>query len=340
MRISSDQLKQAFSKGIASSYLVSGDEPLLVDEAADAIRAAARAAGYADRSVYFIDKSFAWDDLRQASQSLSLFADRRLFELRMPTGKPDKGAAALFDLVTRPPPDLVCLVITNKLDKKTSDAPWVQAIVKHGVWLPVWPVETAALPGWLRTRARSLNIDMEPDAAQLIVDRVEGNLLAAKQELEKLALLANGARISADLVLRSVGDSARYDVFQLGMAAAGGDGERALRILLGLKSEGVEPTLILWALTRELRGLYQARERNRLRSNHRGTGWNQAATPTPQALARLSRLPLVGLLRQAHLADRVIKGLAGGDAWSAITGLTAGLAGALQASAESGRVSV
>jgi DNA polymerase-3 subunit delta len=340
MRLSSDQLKQAFSKGIASSYLVSGDEPLLVDEAADAIRAAARAAGYADRSVFFIDKSFAWDDLRQASQSLSLFADRRLFELRMPTGKPDKGAAVLLDLVTRPPPDLVCLVITDKMDKKTSDAPWVRALEKQGVWLPVWPVETAALPGWLRTRAKSLNVEMEPEAAQLIVDRVEGNLLAAKQELEKLALLANGARISADLVLRSVGDSARYDVFQLGIAAAAGDGERALRILLGLKSEGVEPTLILWALTRELRGLYQARERSRLRSNHRGTGWNQAATPTPASLSRLSQLPLVGLLRQAHLTDRVIKGLAGGDPWSAITGLTAGLAGALQASPESGRVSV
>ena len=141
-------------------------------------------------------------------------------------------------------------------------------------------------------------------------------------------------------MLRSVGDSARYDVFQLGEAAAGGDAERALRIMLGLKSEGVEPTLILWALVRELRGLWQARERNRLRSNARGGGWNQAATPTPRALARLGKLPLPQLLRQAHQADRVIKGLAGGDAWTAITGLTAGLAGALQATVESGRVAV
>jgi DNA polymerase-3 subunit delta len=230
------------------------------------------------------------------------------------------------------------LVVTDKLDKKTSEAAWVHAFEKHGVWVPIWPVETAALPGWLRARARALGVEMEPEAAQLIVERVEGNLLAAKQELEKLALLANGERISSELVLRSVGDSARYDVFQLGEAAAGGDAERALRILLGLKNEGVEPTLILWALIRELRGLWQARERTRLRSNGRGGGWNQAATPSARALARSGRMPLARLMRQAHLTDRVIKGLAGGDAWMAVTGLVAGMSGALQATADSGRV--
>ncbi|HWJ35629.1 MAG TPA: DNA polymerase III subunit delta [Steroidobacteraceae bacterium] len=338
MRLNSDQLKQVLGRGLVGVYLVSGDDPLLVGEAADAIRAAARAAGYADRSVFFIDRTFAWDDLRQATQSLSLFAERRLFELRMPSGKPDKGAAALIDIATRPPPDVLCLVVTDKLDKKASEAAWVHAFEKHGVWVPIWPVETAALPGWLRARARALGVEMEPEAAQLIVERVEGNLLAAKQELEKLALLANGERISSELVLRSVGDSARYDVFQLGEAAAGGDAERALRILLGLKNEGVEPTLILWALIRELRGLWQARERTRLRSNGRGGGWNQAATPSARALARSGRMPLARLMRQAHLADRVIKGLAGGDAWMAVTGLVAGMSGALQATADSGRV--
>ena len=151
-------------------YLVSGDEPLLVGEVADAIRAAARAAGYADRSVFFIDRSFAWDELRHASQSLSLFADRRLFELRMPSGKPDKGAQQLADLAERPPPDVISLVITDKLDKKAGDAPWVRAVEKQGVWVPVWPVETAALPGWLRTRAKQLRVEIEPAAAQLIVE--------------------------------------------------------------------------------------------------------------------------------------------------------------------------
>src|SRR5260221_11377922 len=260
-------------------YLVSGDEPLLVGEAADAIRAAARAAGYADRTVFFIDRSFDWDVVKQATQSLSLFAERRLFELRMPSAKPDKGAAALSDMATRRPADVLCLVITDNLDRKAGDAPWVRAVEQHGVWVPIRPVETAALPGWLRGRANALHLEMEPEAAQLIVDRVEGNLLAAKQELEKLAFLADGNRITAELVLRSVGDSARYDVFQLGAAATAGDAQRALRIFLGLKSEGVEPTLILWALIRELRGLWQARERSRLRSNGHGGGLKLGENP-------------------------------------------------------------
>src|SRR6202163_417003 len=277
-------------------YLVSGDEPLLVGEAADAIRAAARAAGYADRTVFFIDRSFAWDELRHASQSLSLFAERRLFELRMPSGKPDKGAQQLAELAAQPAPDVVCLIVADKLDKKTSDAPWVRAVEKHGIWVPVWPVETAALPGWLRARAKLLRVELEPAAAQLIVDRVEGNLLAAKQELEKLSLLADGEPIGAELVLRSVGDSARYDVFQLAEAAAAGDAARALRVLLGLKSEGVEPSLILWALVRYLRGLWQARERDRLRSAVRGSGWNLAATPSARALAKLQPVALARVL--------------------------------------------
>ena len=338
MRLSADQLPASLARSVAGIYLVSGDEPLLVGESADAIRAAARAAGYADRMVFFIDRSFAWDELRHASQSLSLFAERRLFELRMPSGKPDKGAQQLAELAALPPPDVVCLVVTGKLDRKASDAPWVRAVEKHGIWVPIRAVETAALPAWLRERAKQLQVDMEPAAAQLIVDRVEGNLLAAKQEMEKLRLLANGEPISLELVLRSVGDSARYDVFQLAEAAAAGDAARALRVLLGLKSEGVEPTLVLWALVRELRGLWQARERNRLRSTVRGSGWNLAAAPSPRALSRLEQLPLARLLVQASHTDRVIKGLATGDAWSALTALTGGLAGALQATPESGRV--
>jgi len=216
LRLRAEQLPAALARGLAGIYLVSGDEPLLVGEAADAIRAAARSAGCADRQVFFIDRSFSWDDLRLASQSLSLFAERRLFELRMPSGKPDKGAALLAELAAQKAFDLIYLVITDKLDRKTSDTPWVQAIEKHGAWVPIQPVELAALPAWLRARAKMLHLEVDYEASQLIVDRVEGNLLAAQQELEKLGLLANGAPIGVDLVLRSVGDSARYDVFQLG----------------------------------------------------------------------------------------------------------------------------
>jgi DNA polymerase III subunit delta len=336
--LNAEQLPAALRRGLSGSYLVSGDEPLLVGEAADAVRSAARAAGYADRRVFFIDRGFNWDELRHASQSLSLFAEKRLFELRMPNGKPDKGAAQLAELLSNPPPDVICLVITGKLDKKAIDAAWVRAVEKLGLWAQVATVEAAALPGWLRSRAKILGVDIEPGAAQLIVDLVEGNLLAAQQELEKLRLLADGDSIGAELVLRSVSDSARYDVFQLAEAAAAGDAARALRVLQGLKSEGVEPTLILWALVRELRGLWQARERERLHSSSRGSAWNLAAAPSTRALSR-TRLPLATLLVQASQTDRVIKGLSIGDSWSAITGLIGALAGALQARAESGRVS-
>jgi DNA polymerase-3 subunit delta len=337
-RLNLEQLPAALKAGLAPVYLVSGDEPLLVGEAADAIRAAARAAGYTERSVIFVDRSFDWEELRGTTQSLSLFAERRLVELRLPTGKPDKGAAQLIALAGDPPPDVMTLVLTEKLDKKAADAAWVQAFAQRGVWVPVWPVGTAALPAWLLARAKRNGIEMESGVAELIALRVEGNLLAAAQELDKLSLLAGGAKIGKALVLQSVGDSARYDVFQLAEAASAGEAVRALRILLGLRSEGVEPTLILWALVRELRGLWQASERNRLRSAQRGSGWNLAATPSPAALARLRSLPLEHLLSRASLVDRIIKGLAPGDPWSALTGLAATLAGALQPNGVSGRV--
>ncbi len=333
-----DQLPAALARGLAGIYLVSGDEPLLAGEAADAIRSAARAAGFADRQVFDVDRFFDWDELRTASQSMSLFAERRILEIRMPSGKPDKGAAQLADLAASPPPDILLLIVTGKLDKKSADAAWVQAVSRHGVWVPVWPVGADELPGWLRVRAKLAGFELDAAAAQLIADRVEGNLLAAKQELEKLKLLAAGARIGVDLVLTSVADNARYDVFQLAAAAAAGDAARALHILDGLEGEGREPTLILWALARELRGLWQAQERRRLRQPERSGSWGQASPPSTQALARLAELPLVSLFAQAARADRIIKGIAAGDPWTALAGLTATLAGALQPGFVSGRV--
>jgi DNA polymerase-3 subunit delta len=338
-----EQLPAALARGLARWYLVAGDEPLLVNEAADAVRAAARRGGFTEREVFFIERGFEWEALERSLMSPSLFAEQRLIELRLPSGKPDKGAALLAALAERSPPDVLGLVITGKLDRKASEAPWVRALERFGCFVPVWPVERAALPGWLGQRARALGLALEPAAAQLIVERVEGNLLAAQQELEKLALIAGGAPIGTELALGSVGDSARYDVFQLAEAAAEGHAARAMRVLHGLKNEGVEPTLILWALVRDLRGLHQARE-----GGSGGSGaplpWNLASRPSPRALARASKLPLAALIAQAAHTDRIVKGMERGDAWSALLGLTAALAGALpgalQRTLESGRVAV
>ena len=256
MRLEPDQLPAALARGLAPIYLISGDEPLMAGEAADAVRAAARKAGFTERIVFSIDRSFVWDELRQAAQEMSLFAERRLFELRMPSGKPDKGAALLAEIASAPPPGRLCLRASPASStRRPATPPWVRAIERAGVWVRVWPVGRAALPAWLESRARALELQLEPGVAQSIADRVEGNLLAAKQELDMLALLANGAAIDADLAMRAIGDSARYDVLQLGEAAAAGDAPRALRVLTGLRNEGVEPVLILWALLRELRGM-------------------------------------------------------------------------------------
>jgi len=338
MRSRVEELPAALSRGLKNSYWVSGDEPLLVAEACDAIRARARAEQYLDRQVFFVEKGFDWDLLRGAAQSLSLFAERRMFELRMPTGKPDRGADYLTGIIENPPPDTVLLVITAKLDKKTGDAAWARAMERTGVCVPISSVEADALPAWLRERANKSNLRLEPDAAQLIAARAEGNLLAAAQEIDKLALLANDGRIDIETVRQSVGESARYDVFDLATAASRGQAARALLVLDGLKSEGIEPTLILWALSRELRGLWQAVERERLRSNERGSAWNQASPPNPEALSRVRHLPLAQLLREASSVDRIVKGQLRGDPWTALRALTAGFAGALHQSMLSGRV--
>ncbi|MDE2306527.1 MAG: DNA polymerase III subunit delta [Gammaproteobacteria bacterium] len=335
--MNSDQLSAALERGLASTYLVSGDEPLLVGEAADAIRAAARKQGFGDRRVFHVDRTFAWDDLRSETRAMSLFAERRVIELRMPGGKPDKGANLLAELASQPTPDILLLVVTEQLDRKSAETAWVRAIADHGAWVSLRAVTAEQMPGWLRARAAADGFEIDAAAAQLVAERVEGNLLAAKQELDNLKLLAGDRRIGLDLAMRVVADSARYDVFQLAEAAAAGDAVRALRILEGLRSEGREPTLVLWALARELRGLWQARERRRLRTPERG-GWNQAATPSARALARLGDLPLAHLIGAAARADRVIKGLASGESWTELEALAATLAGALQPRPVSGRV--
>jgi DNA polymerase-3 subunit delta len=206
------------------------------------------------------------------------------------------------------------------------------------VSLSIAKVGPERLPAWLQTRANKSNLRLEADAAQLVAVRAEGNLLAAAQEIDKLVLLARDGRIEMQTVRESVGASARYDVFDLATAASRGQAARALQVLDGLKSEGIEPPLIMWALTRELRGLWQARERGRLRSNERGSGWSQASPPNPEALARLRELPLAALLREASSVDRIVKGQLRGDAWTALRALTAGFAGALHQSMLSGRV--
>jgi len=271
---------------------------------------------------------------------LSLFAERRLFELRMPSGKPDKGAQQLADMVPSRRPMSVCLVITDKLDKKAGDAAWVRAVDKLGVWVQVWPVATGGLarlaarapPRRSKSRSNRPRHSSSSTASRAIFlprSRArEVELVGRRRPHQRRPGAAIGGR-QRPLRRIPAGRSGRRRRWAARSARA-----------FGLKSEGVEPTLILWALVRELRGLWQARERDRLRSAARGSAWNLAATPSARALTRLKTLPLGSLLMQASRTDRIIKGMAAGDAWSALTGLTGALAGALQATPDSGRVAV
>ena len=331
MRTSPDALSSGLARGLRSAYLVTGSEPLLIAEACDAIRAAARAQGYADREVHFLERGFDWNALLADAANLSLFASRRLIELKIGPTPDAEAQKALAGLAARPPEDTV-LLVAGELERKTLSTNWVRAFEEHGVLVVTQSVERPALPGWIRDRLGRKGVTIEPAAAELLADRVEGNLLAAQQEIERIALVMPGAQLDAGQVAELVADSARYDVFELAAAAFSGQPQRALRILAGLRAEGREPPLVLWALLNDLRGLsrvVQRLERERsvddiFRSEQI---WSNRQGPLKAALRRLARPEIESLLVAAAAADRIAKGSLRGDAWVALEALVARIAG-------------
>jgi DNA polymerase-3 subunit delta len=327
LKLSLETLRAHLAGEPARAYLVSGDEALLVGEAADAIRACVKRAGFDEREVHFIERVADWDGVRASANNLSLFGSRKLIEIRLPSGKPGVGGGnAIVDLLTNVSPDNIYLMITGKLEREQNNSAWVKAFESAGAWLAAWPVELARLPQWLRARAATLELEIEDDAVRFIVERTEGNLLAAQQELEKLKLLApkkneNAKRVDLAQVQASIGDSARFDVFQLGEAALGADVARALRILAGLRSEGVEPTLALWAIAREIRNVWGTTQQGPAR------GWQKPSAALENAKRRAARLPYARLAARTSRADRMIKGQHPGDAWDEMALLVVEFAG-------------
>jgi DNA polymerase-3 subunit delta len=322
LKLSLETLRAHLAGEPARAYLVSGDEALLVGEAADAIRARVKRAGFDEREVHFIERVADWDAVRATSNNLSLFGSRKLIEIRLPSGKPGVGGAnAIVDLLANVSPDNVYLMITGKLEREQNNSAWVKAFESTGAWLAAWPVELARLPQWLRARAATLELEMDDDAVKFIVDRTEGNLLAAQQELEKLRLIASGKRVDLAAVQASIGDSARFDVFQLGEAALGADVPRALRILAGLRSEGVEATLALWSIAREVRNVWGTTQQGPSR------GWQKPSAALENAKRRAGKLPYARLAARISRADRMIKGQHRGDAWDEMALLIVEFAG-------------
>jgi DNA polymerase III subunit delta len=328
LKLTPDTLAQQLATKLLPAYLVSGDEPLLTQEAADAVRAAARRAG-CEREVHFIERAVDWEAVRAASANLSLFATRRLTEIRLATGKPGTaGAAALSALLESVGSDTHYLILAPRLDREARNAPWLRALESIGAALQVWPLEPARLPAWLRGRAKALGIELDADALALLAARTEGNLLAAQQELDKLALAGVRGSVGAEALLAVIADSARFDVFQLSEALLEGATARALRMLAGLRAEGTEPVLVLWACTKALRDTWNAHAHA---GEARAPVWQRQAAALEQARRRAPRLSFRTLLQRAARTDRMIKGRLTGDPWDEMALLATELCGAARA---------
>lgn len=322
MKLTPDTLVPHLREKLLPAYLISGDEPLLAAEAADAVRAAARAAGYTEREVHAISRAGDWDDVQASAASLSLFGSRRLIELRLPSARPGvAGNAGLVRLLGTPDPDRVLLVLAPRLDRDAQGAEWVRRLEAVGAWVPVWPVEPSRLVAWLRGRCRSLGLQADDAALEVLAAHTEGHLLAAHQELAKLALLVGTGAVTVDTVRASVADSARFDVFQLADAVQDGDAARSLRMLAGLRAEGTEATLALWALTRALRSAWQTAQGG----GSGAGGWQRRGAPGGRAAVPAPRLPYRALVARAVRCDRMIKGRLGGDPWDELSLLAAAL---------------
>ena len=333
MRIYPEKLAGQLQQQLLPVYLVSGDETLLVQECCDQVRQAARAAGCTEREVIEVGPRFKWDEIIHSASSMSLFAERKLVELRIPSGKPGtEGSKALCEyLELSSGGDDVLLVVSGKIDKQSTNSKWYKALDKAGATVQIWPVEAKDLPRWLQQRVRAAGMNIDNEALQLLCDRVEGNLLAAVQEVEKLKLLAQNGDITVETVTSSVSNNARYSLFDMTDHALKGNASASLKMLHGLRSEGTEPPVALWALLREIRTLHQAQQacdqgQNAQQALSSLRVWKNRMGLMQGALARHNRRSLGELMDQANRVDGSIKGFASGSAWDNLESLILGLA--------------
>ncbi len=328
MQLKLDALDAHLARPLAPLYVITSDEHLLALEAADKIRKTARAQGLTEREVLVVERSFKWGALLAANQSQSLFGDRKLIELRIPTGKPGKdGGQALQDYVKALSPDNVTLIALPKLDWATQKAAWVGALQQAGVYIDIPMVERTQLPAWIGQRLAAQRQSADRQSIDFIADRVEGNLLAAHQEIQKLALLHPEGKLSFEQIHDAVLNVARYDVFKLNEAMLAGDTARLVRMIEGLKGEGEALPLVLWAMAEEIRtllklksGMTQGRPVGALLKEYRI--WGPRERLMEPALRRLKLSTLQQALQEASQIDKMVKGLRAkafaGDPWDAL----------------------
>ena len=321
MRISSEDLPHHLAKQLGMLYVIHGEALLLAIEAADAIRSAAREAGYTERETLIAEQGFKWSELRNSTQSMSLFSERKVIDLRIPSGKPGvEGAQALQDLCDNLNADTLVLISLPRIDGTAMKSKWFTALEQHGTIINADEVSLAALPAWIATRLKHQGQSADTDTLNFLAQRVEGNLLAAFQEIQKLALLFPAGPLTFEQVKDSVMDVARYDVFKLSEAMLGGDAERYVRILDGLRAEGTATVLILWAIAEDIRTLAKVSRAMQQSGNLSGAlrdarVWGAKQKLIERAVRRFTPVFAERALRQAAQVDKLIKGLRQGDVW-------------------------
>ena len=322
LAVRADQLDAHLARGLAALYVVHGDEPLLALEAADAIRAKARADGYSERDVHLVERGYDWSRLAASAASLSLFATRRIIELRVPSGKPGTdGAEAIGKYCARLPEDTLTLVTLPRLDRAGQNSAWFGALAAAGVVVNVFPVDRKQLPLWIGARLARQKQRASEAALAFVADCVEGNLLAAHQEIQKLSLLHPPGELSFEQVRDAVLDVARFEVSQLSEAMLAGDRVRLARVLDGLAGEGEAPPRVLWVMAEDVRAVARvqaglATGRNVADLLREARVWGDARQRlVGTAARRMAREALEAALAHAAAIDRTIKGLAKGNPW-------------------------
>lgn len=325
MQIKLEQLPQRLEQLTLPLVWLSGDEPLLMQEAGDLVRRSAREQGYSEREVIEAGPGYDWNDLLQSNNSLSLFAERKLIDLR-PTKFDEAARTALQRYLADPNPDNLLLLSTGKVDKQAQSSKWFAALEQKALFCAIWPVREQELPQWIEQRLRRQGLGIDPAALALLVERVEGNLLAANQEIEKLRIVAQGDTLDLATVLESVADSSRFTVFSLVDACLGGHSERALKVLGHLRAEGDEALALLGMLTRELRQLSamlvdrdQGRSPRDIVQSYRL--WGTRVQLTEHALQVHSQRSLQQLLDRARVVDQTAKGLLQRQVWDELATL-------------------
>ncbi len=338
MRTSSDKLTAELRKKLAPFYWLAGDETLLVQESLTYLRNACRQAGFNEWELLFVDRGFDWQSLLQSGNSMSLFSDKKIIELRLQSAKlDDAGKAALKQYLADPNPDNVLILVSPRVEPAALNTQWFKGLESAGVFVTVWPIGPDKLPRWIHDRMQKAGMNADHDAIAMLADRVEGNLLAADQEIQKLAVLTGASatqqvHIDRKHIMTLVADSSRYNTFNLIDAALLGDARRCVKVLNSLRSEGTEILQLLGSFNAELRrliavaklvesgsSLSDAIRSERIRPNHQ--------KEVQKALEHLRLPELEALLRTSRKIDMSVKGLANSDPWSEFTQLILRLSG-------------